>query len=307
MAVGQAVMTSVLDVEALNAVETRLEVQGVAVCQAHAVLLREVLGLHRVLTAAGAGLSTVPQVALLLQVSELTARTLLAEGQLLAGLPGGVEALECGLLTVRQSTALLRAVGELPVEVQQQVWARLQARLLSAAAEGVVLPPARLASLLSRWVVQADPVAAQDRRRRAEAGGDVSYRRREDGLGDLFATAVPAPVLQAVLCRVRALAQPFGGQDDRSAGKRRLDAFVDLLLGRQPLAFDGDGDGDGGRCRLGGCGCRLGGCGCRPGSACRAGRTWSCTCRWGRCWGRPMSSRSWPGTGCCILTSSSRS
>ena len=61
------------------------------------------------------------------------------------------------------------------------------------------------------------------------------YRRREDGLGDLFATAVPAPLLQAVLCRVRALAQPFGGADDRSAGKRRLDALLDLLLGRQPL------------------------------------------------------------------------
>ncbi len=247
-------MTSALDVGALNAVELRLEVQGVAVCQAHALLLGEVLELHRVLSAAGAGLSTVPQAALLLQVSEHAARTLLAEGQLLASLPGGLEALGCGLLTVGQSAALLRAVGDLPAEVQQEVWARLQARLVTAAAEGVVLSPARLAAVLSRWVVQADPVGAQDRRRRAEAQGDVSYRRREDGLGDLFATAVPAPLLQAVLCRVRALAQPFGSADDRSAGKRRLDALLDLLLGRQPLGFDG------GAC------CSGAGCGCRPGA-----------------------------------------
>ncbi len=157
-------LTSTLDVGALNAVETRLEVQGVAVCQAHARLLVEVLELHRVLSAAGAGLSTVPQAALLLQISESSARTLLAEAQLLASLPGGLQALECGLLTVGQSATLLRAVGDLPPEVQQDVWTQLQARLLSAEAEGLVLPPARLASVLARWVVQVDPAAAQDRR-----------------------------------------------------------------------------------------------------------------------------------------------
>ena len=171
-------------------------------------------------------------------MSEQAAQTLLAEAQLLASLPGGLEALECGLLTVGQSAAFLRAVRDLPAAVQLRVWEQLQAQLLSAAQEGVVLPPARLAALLARWVVQADPAGAQDRRRQAEAAGDVSYRRREDGLGDLFATAVPAPLLQAVLCRVRALAQPFGSQDDRSAGKRRLDALLDLLLGRQQLPLD---------------------------------------------------------------------
>ncbi len=251
--------TSTLDVGALNAVEARLEVRGVAVCQAHALLLSDVLELDRVLSMAGAGLSTVPQVALLLQVSEQSAQTVLAEARLLSRLPGGVEALECGLLTVAQSAALLRAVGGLAVEVQRAVWERLQARLLSAAEQGGVLTPARLASVLARWVVQADPAGAQDRRQRAEAQGDVSYRRREDGLGDLFATAVPAPLLQAVLCRVRALAQPFGTADDRSAGKRRLDALLDLLLGRQPLELNA------------GAGCDGRSCGCRSGAGAPCG------------------------------------
>ena len=198
-----------------------------------------------------------PQVALLLQVSEQAAHTLLAEAQLLASLPGGLEALECGLLTVAQSAALWRAVRDLAPQVQHAVWAQLQARLVSAAQDGVVLPPARLAQLLARWVVQADPDDAQERRRRAEAQGDVSYRRREDGLGDLFATAIPAPLLQAVLCRVRAAAQPTGAEDDRTAGKRRLDALVDLLLGRQRLLFDGTG---------GSVSCTGAACGCRPGA-----------------------------------------
>ena len=163
-------------------------------------------------------------------------------------LPGGLEALECGLLTVAQSASFLRAVRDLTPPVQQQVWDRLQARLLSAAQEGVVLPPARLAQSLARWVVRADPAGAQDRRRQVEAQGDASYRRRDDGLGDLFATAIPTPVLQAVLCRIRAAAQPLGSQDDRSAGKRRLDALLDLL-GRQHLPVDDEA------------------CGCRPGEA----------------------------------------
>ena len=168
-------------------------------------------------------------------------------------LPGGLEALECGLLTVAQSASFLRAVRDLTPPVQQQVWDRLQARLLSAAQEGVVLPPARLAQSLARWVVRADPAGAQDRRRQVEAQGDASYRRRDDGLGDLFATAIPTPVLQAVLCRIRAAAQPLGSQDDRSAGKRRLDALLDLLLGRQHLPVGDEA------------------CGCRPGEAAPCG------------------------------------
>ena len=150
MAVGQAVLSSTLDVGALNAVEVRLEVQGVALCQGHAVLLREVLALHRVLSQAGAGLSTVPQAALLLQVSEQAAAGLLAEGRLLGALPGGLEALECGVLTVGQSAAFLRAVGDLPVVVQQRVWEQLQARLLSAAVVNSKAPVFSRAAELAR-------------------------------------------------------------------------------------------------------------------------------------------------------------
>ena len=68
----------------------------------------------------------------------------------------------------------------------------------------------------------------------------MSYRRRDDGLGDLFATAIPAPLLQAVLCRLREASRPWGSQDERTAGKRRLDALINLILGRDSLPFGGD-------------------------------------------------------------------
>src|SRR5688500_17904291 len=100
MAMGQGVLAPVLDTGALDAALTRLEVGVAAECAAHAQLLRDVLDLHRVLSSAGAGISTVAQTALVRQVSELTAGLLLTKAQLLADRPGAIEAVECGLLTV---------------------------------------------------------------------------------------------------------------------------------------------------------------------------------------------------------------
>ena len=271
MAVGQAALRGTLDVSALNAIETSLEVAGVARCFQHAQLLREVLALHRLHLQADMVLATVPQVALLLQLSESAARDRLAEAQLLLSLPGGLEALECGLLTVEQSAAVLRSLGDLSLRVRLAVWQRLQARLLAALDEGTPLPGHEVGRLLRSWVIAADPAGAQERRRAAEAAGDVSYRRREDGLGDLFATGMSAPLLQAVLCRIREASRPWGSDDERSAGKRRLDALVDLVLGRDalPSALDvcdsttdtpeDDTRRDGRRGRACGprCGCRL--------------------------------------------------
>lgn len=106
-------LRSGLDVAAVDAVEGRLEVRTVARCFEHAQLLRDVLELHRLHSAADSALATVPQLALLLQISGKVAHTLLAEARLLTSLPGALEALECGLLTVPQSAVFLRAVGGL--------------------------------------------------------------------------------------------------------------------------------------------------------------------------------------------------
>ncbi len=73
-----------LDVGALDAVESRLEQQEVLRSAAHAALLRDVLELHALHTAGGCGLATVAQLALLTCSSEFRAGALLADAQLLA-------------------------------------------------------------------------------------------------------------------------------------------------------------------------------------------------------------------------------
>ncbi len=119
------------------------------------------------------------------------------------------------------------------------MWRRLQERLIAEADAGSVLPPARLAELLRRWVIAADPDDAVARRRKAEKGRTVDYRLRPDGLGDLFGSGFRAPDLHAILSRIAARSAPWGAGDDRTAEQRRFDAFRDLLLGRDSLPLDG--------------------------------------------------------------------
>ena len=262
MAVGQAPLVAVLDVAALAGVEARFEAALWERSAAHGRRLRDVLTLHRVMCAGGSGLATVAHVALLEQTSELAAGSLLCQAQVLASLPEALDAVDCGLLTVDQATVLARVLAPLDDVVQLAVWDLVRARLLAGLEQGTVLSPARLKELLAGWVIATAGQDVVERRRVAEAAGSVDYRRRDDGLVDLFASGLNGPNAQAVLCRIRDRARPWGGDDDRSAGKRRLDALVDLLLGRDQLPL-GPVDSEDPfhqpevHCRPG-CGCRLG-------------------------------------------------
>ena len=129
MAVGQSALRTSVDVPALDAAERRVEVVAVARCFEHAQLLRAVLDLHRVHLQAGLQFSTVAQLALLLQVSESVADDRHREALLLLSLPGGLEAVECGLLSAAQSAVLLRHLGGLDLDVRLTVWRQLQAQL----------------------------------------------------------------------------------------------------------------------------------------------------------------------------------
>lgn len=264
MAAGQEAFSVAADAAALRALELRLVVQEAERGARHAEQLRTVLELHAVYTAAGMEISTVPHAALALGCSEHRATRLLDEGRLLAALPGGVEAVACGLLTVEQATTVVERLSPLALPTRLAVWRRLQERLLAAAESGSVLPPARLAELLRRWVIAADPTDAQQRRQRAEDGRGLDYRRRADGLGDLFAYGFRGPDLQAVLSRINARSAPVGPADDRTADQRRFDAARDLLLGRDPLPLHAPGCG--GDLDDASAGTGPAACGCRPGS-----------------------------------------
>jgi hypothetical protein len=258
--VGQAVLSGVLDVGALDAVEARLEARETARHAAFADQLRDVLELERLHRAAGLELATTAQLALVLRCSQARATGLLHTAQVLAGLPGALSLLDAAVLTVEQSRVVVELLEVLPSPAREVVWDRVSARLVRDAEQGVQRPPARLAELLRRWVLEADPQAAQDRRARAEEHGDVTMRRRDDGLVDVFATGLTAPNAAACLSRVTQRSAPFGTSDERTAGKRRLDALVDLLTGRDALAYDDDEPAHTDACSPAGrtCGCPLG-------------------------------------------------
>jgi hypothetical protein len=205
----------------------------VAVGRVHARLLRDVLEVAGCYAREGQSLSVGPQIGLLLRCSGAKADRLLTEASVLAELPGGFGALEDGLLTVEQSAVTARELGRVPDEATRLVvWRRLLLRLAADAASGAVLPPPRLRELLRRWVLELAPTDAAEEREQAEAERRVEYRRREDGLTDIFLFGVGASLAQAVLSRVRDQSAPVSLFDDRTAAQRRLDAAVDLLLGR---------------------------------------------------------------------------
>ena len=94
-----------LDVAALTTLEGRLEVLALDRCAGHAARVRTVLALHTVFTKAGVRESTSATLALLEQSSEQAAGNLLEQAMLLSDLPGGLEAVECGLLSEQQAAA----------------------------------------------------------------------------------------------------------------------------------------------------------------------------------------------------------
>ncbi len=255
-----------LDVAALDAALSALERSGLDRHALHARTLREVLELHRVHVAAGWEIVTTSQLAMARQVSEDVAAELLGQALLLSSLEAGLDSLACGVVTTEQAGVLARALLGLDAGVQAGVWVKVLGRLRAARVSGEVVSPARLAALVAGWVIEADPVEAEQRRQRAEQAAQVQYRRRQDGLVDLFALGISGVNGRAVLSRIRQRSQPWGAGDDRPVGRRRLDALVDLLLGRDQLPLDGETGGSCCPCRLTGVPRQAAACGCLPGS-----------------------------------------
>jgi hypothetical protein len=114
---GQSAFWEAADVAALDALETRLSVQETARSAGHGGQLRSVLELAAFCGGRGLGIATVSHAALALGCSEHRAAALLSEAQALVELPGGLEAVECGLLSVEQSAVVVRQLAVLPLTV----------------------------------------------------------------------------------------------------------------------------------------------------------------------------------------------
>ena len=205
-------MVDAPDVAALDACEGRLAVLERSRSALHAAMLREALVLDRLWTAAEMAVSSVSDLALALGCSEYRAYQLAGQGRLLASLPGAFDALSGGLLTVEQTQTLLGQLEPLGPAVRLAVWQASLPRLRVSADGGGPLPPARLSELLRRLVARVDPGGVARRRRVAQAAASVDYRRRDDGLVDLFALGITGPNAQACLASIAA-------REDRS-GRR---------------------------------------------------------------------------------------
>jgi hypothetical protein len=239
MANGQAMLSSaVLDTAEAERLHARLEAGEVDRHAAHASQLTDALALDRVYRAAGMGLQTTAELGLLWRCSEEFASARLSEARLLDRL-GALAVMGSGLLTIEQGRVVVEVLGAVDDDdLALSVWWRLLARLEQDARIGAVLPPARTAELLRRWLLEADPAGAVDRRKQAEdAGADVDLWKREDGLVDIAIRAVTGPNAQACAQRIREHAAPIGPDDPRAVGLRYRDAAVDLILGRTTLPF----------------------------------------------------------------------
>lgn len=245
MASGQSVTDPVQVLDRMLAVERALECDELDRGALHARMLRHVLELNALYATSRMPNEAPAQIALSMTASEARAHRLLSEALALAELPGALDALEAGLLTVEQSQTVVTQLAVLELPGRATVWRQLQQQLISDADRGIVRPPARLAERLRRWVVAYDKVAAEQRRRGAEQSRRIAYRKQATGLADLLAFGFRPAELQTILQRIDALSAAFGSEDDRTADQRRFDALRDLLMGRYN--------------------CGQGSCGCRPG------------------------------------------
>jgi hypothetical protein len=250
MPIGQGVLaTSILDVDALNRVEARIEARERRRSVEHAEQLVDALALHRTLKAAGMELSTPCHLALSMSCSESRAAHLLDQAQELQRL-GALEAMRAGLLTVEQAAVVVGLLRSVDDEVAVSLWERLAERLETDRQDGIVRPPARLRELLSRWLSKADPDRAKEQREAAaEDRADVEQWRQDDGVVDVLIRSLTPAEAQAIVDLIDQHAQPTGPNDTRPAGVRRRDAARDLLLGRIALPFDpATGEVTGGCC-----------------------------------------------------------
>ncbi|MDT7538894.1 MAG: hypothetical protein QOI82_2479 [Actinomycetota bacterium] len=266
MANGQAVLApAVLDTAEVELLHADLEAGEAHRHGAHAAQLGRALRLDRIYRDAGMALQTTAELALLWRCSEEFASARLWEAEILDRL-GALPAMRTGLLTMEQGRIVVDVLGSVDDDVALAVWLRLQQRLEQDARIGAVLPPARTAELLRRWLLELDQEGAIDRRKQAEeAGADVDLWKRDDGLVDIAIRAVTGPNAQAVGQRIREHAEPIGSGDNRPVGMRYRDAAIDLILGRTTLPFTPESAEaaaelgvDLSRCGRPGCGCGQG-------------------------------------------------
>ena len=173
------------------------------------------------------------ELALLLRDQPYQVRCLIARSRRLArGMPTVWEAFRRGELDAEQ----IRIIDRVARRVTEA--ATLAALDEQAVAAAQTRSPKQLQVWLLRLVVQLEPLAFEQRHRRALAERRVTVVQGADGMGYVTGevSATDAAAIDAMLA---AAARNLGADDPGTEQQRRADLFADLLLGR--IAFDRPG------------------------------------------------------------------
>jgi Domain of unknown function (DUF222) len=177
------------------------------------------------------------ELAVMLRDQPYQVRCLLARSRRLgSGLPTVWEAFQHGDLDADQ----IRVIDRIARKVTEtSTLAAIDQQAVEAAQ---TRSPKQLSVWLLRLVVQLEPLAFEERHRRALAERRVTVVQGADGIGYVTGE-VSAADAAAIDSTLAAMARSLGAEDPQTEQQRRADLFADLLLGR--LIFDqSDHDND---------------------------------------------------------------
>jgi Domain of unknown function (DUF222) len=170
------------------------------------------------------------EVSLLLREQPFTVRRLLSRSRrLTAGLPTVWQAFQRGEVDAEQVRVIDRVARRV---TEVHTLAAIDDQVVEAAQTRC---PKQLSCWLLRLVVRLEPLAFEQRHRRALAERRVTVVQGVDGMGYVTGevSAADAAAIDATLA---AASRSLGADDPRSEQQRRSDLFADLLLGRLGLA-----------------------------------------------------------------------
>ena len=174
------------------------------------------------------------EVSLLVREQPYAVRRLLARSRRLAsGLPTVWQAFRAGDLDAEQVRVIDRVARRV---AEEATLAAIDDQVVDAAQTRC---PKQLAVWLLRLVIRLEPLAFEQRHRRALAERRVTVVQGADGMGYVTGevSAADAAAIDATLA---AAARSMGAEDPRTDQQRRSDLFADLLLGRLRLVEPSD-------------------------------------------------------------------
>ena len=177
------------------------------------------------------------EVSLLLREQPFTVRRLVARSRRLAAdLPTVWQAFRAGDLDAEQVRVIDRVARRVS---EAHTLAVIDDQVVDAAQTRC---PKQLGCWLLRLVVRCEPLAFEQRHRRALAERRITVVQGVDGMGYVTGevSAADAAAIDATLA---AAARSLGADDPRSEQQRRSDLFADLLLGRLGLAEPTEAEG----------------------------------------------------------------